>query len=74
MVHVQNLELRLGIQTRWTAQSTEYAEMGRMVAMRVYQRALDTVEGLVVARLFELGSMNRAGMGKSASLILSIYR
>lgn len=40
--------------------------MGRTVAMRVYQRALDTVEGLVVARLFELGSMNRAGMGKSA--------
>ncbi|KZP27026.1 hypothetical protein FIBSPDRAFT_909065 [Athelia psychrophila] len=62
-VHVQNLELRLGIQTRWTAQSAEYVEMGRMVAMRGYQRALDTVEGLVVARLFELGRMNRAGMG-----------
>ncbi|KAF7972009.1 hypothetical protein HWV62_19299 [Athelia sp. TMB] len=61
--HVQNLELRLGIQARWTAQSMEYVETGRMVAMRGYQRALDTVEGLVVARIFELGSMNRAGMG-----------
>ncbi|KZP13689.1 hypothetical protein FIBSPDRAFT_913015 [Athelia psychrophila] len=62
-VHVQNLELCLGIQTRWTAQSAEYLDMGRVVSMRNYQHALDTVEGLVVARLFELGSMNRAGMG-----------
>ncbi|KAF7979794.1 hypothetical protein HWV62_40842 [Athelia sp. TMB] len=61
--HVQSLELRLGIQTRWTAASLEYQETGRMVAMRSYQRALDTLEGLVVARLFELGGMNRAGMG-----------
>ncbi|KAF7968552.1 hypothetical protein HWV62_30137 [Athelia sp. TMB] len=61
--HVQNLELRLNIPVRWTAQSAEYAETGCMVAMRGYQRALDTVEGLVVARIFELGSMNRAGMG-----------
>ncbi|KAF7979474.1 hypothetical protein HWV62_42299 [Athelia sp. TMB] len=61
--HVQTLELRLGIQTRWTTASLEYQETGRMVAMRSYQRALDTLEGLVVARLFELGGMNRAGMG-----------
>ncbi|KAF7964555.1 hypothetical protein HWV62_5700 [Athelia sp. TMB] len=60
--HVQDLELRLGIRTRWTADSAEYIETGRMVAMRTYQRALDSVEGLVVARIFELGSMNRAHM------------
>ncbi|KZP06663.1 hypothetical protein FIBSPDRAFT_764032 [Athelia psychrophila] len=62
-MHVHDLELRMGIQIRWTVDSVEYAETGRMVTMRSYQHALDVLEGLVVARLFELTSMNRAGMG-----------
>ncbi|KZP03987.1 hypothetical protein FIBSPDRAFT_968521 [Athelia psychrophila] len=58
-----NLELRLGILESWTPNSEEYQETARLVAIREYQRALDTLEGLVVARIFELASMNRAGMG-----------
>lgn len=49
---------------RWTVDSPEFAETARMLAMRDYQRALDALEGLVVARLSELTSMNRAGMGE----------
>lgn len=64
LANVQNLELRLSIETRWTADSVEYADTGCMVVMREYQSALDKLEGLVIARLFELTSMNRAGMGK----------
>lgn len=64
IAHIQNLEVRLGIDVRWTADSLEFAETVRMLAMRDYQCALDTLEALVVARLSELASMNRAGMGK----------
>ncbi|KAF7975808.1 hypothetical protein HWV62_8495 [Athelia sp. TMB] len=60
---VQSLELRLGIQERWTREMSAFQETRRMVAMREYQRALDSLEGLVVARIFELTRMNRAGMG-----------
>lgn len=61
---VQDLELRLGIQERWSQNSEAYQETKHMVAMREYQRALDSLEGLVVARIFELSKMNRAGMGE----------
>ncbi|KZP11838.1 hypothetical protein FIBSPDRAFT_913520 [Athelia psychrophila] len=63
LANVQNLELRLSIENRWTADSAEYAAIGCMVVMCEYQSALDKLEGLVIARLFELISMNRAGMG-----------
>ncbi|KZP04358.1 hypothetical protein FIBSPDRAFT_1054731 [Athelia psychrophila] len=62
-MHVHDLELRMGIQIWWAADSVEYAETGQMVTMRSYQHAMDVLEGLVVARLFNLASMNRAGMG-----------
>lgn len=60
---VQVLEGKLGIQDRWVAGSPEWEEAGRLVAMRKYQRALDSLESLVVARLFELSKMNRSQTG-----------
>lgn len=74
--YVQNLELRLGIPESWTPNSEEFQETARLVAMRDYQRALDTLEGLVVARIFELASMNRAGMGKLilCAIVLTLYQ
>ncbi|EIW79818.1 hypothetical protein CONPUDRAFT_74154 [Coniophora puteana RWD-64-598 SS2] len=59
---VQDLERRLEID-RWTEGDDDWIKTGRLVAMRSYQRALDKLEGLVVARIFELNSMNRPGMG-----------
>ncbi|KIJ58762.1 hypothetical protein HYDPIDRAFT_163072 [Hydnomerulius pinastri MD-312] len=60
---VQELESKLNIACRWEPEDEEWQLAGRMVARRKYQRALDHLEGLVVARIFELGKMNRAGTG-----------
>ncbi|EIW82713.1 hypothetical protein CONPUDRAFT_163795 [Coniophora puteana RWD-64-598 SS2] len=60
---VHDLEKRLGISETWTPDSPEWQETGRLVGRRKYQRALDTLEGLIVARVFELGKMNRSQTG-----------
>ncbi|KAH7904896.1 hypothetical protein BJ138DRAFT_1138426 [Hygrophoropsis aurantiaca] len=60
---VQDLEKRLGITHRWTPEDPEWQSAGKLVANRKYQRALDTLEALIVSRLFELSKMNRAGTG-----------
>lgn len=62
---VQSLELRLEISERWAADSVEWQETARMVVMRKYQRALDHLEGLIVARMFEMTKVNRAQTGTS---------
>ncbi|KAG2743935.1 hypothetical protein P692DRAFT_201722581, partial [Suillus brevipes Sb2] len=60
---VQELEVKLGITRRWVPDDHEWRDAGRLVANRKLQRALDNLEGLVVARIFELSKMNRAGTG-----------
>ena len=60
---VQELERKLSITRRWVPEDEEWQSAGRLVASREYRRALDNLEGLVVARLFELTKMNRAGTG-----------
>jgi hypothetical protein len=64
LVAIHALELRLGIITRWALGGPECNEAGRLVAMRRYQRSLDTLKGLVVARIFELTKMNRSQTGE----------
>jgi hypothetical protein len=61
---VQALELKLEITQRWTPGNGEWQEAARLVAMCKYQRALDVLEGLIVARMFELTKMNRSQTGK----------
>ncbi|KAG2337491.1 hypothetical protein BDR05DRAFT_978479 [Suillus weaverae] len=41
----------------------EWQKVGRLIANRRYQRALDHLESLVIARIFELTRMSRAGTG-----------
>ena len=60
---VQELENKLGISQRWVSGDPEWENTKRLVANRKYQRAVDHLEGLVVARIFELTKMNRAGTG-----------
>ncbi|KAG1871810.1 hypothetical protein DFJ58DRAFT_713769 [Suillus subalutaceus] len=60
---VQELENKLDIVQRWVPEDFEWQNAGRLVAKRRYQRALDTLEGLVVARIFELTKMNHSGTG-----------
>lgn len=70
---VQVLEAKLGVQVRWVPESQEWQEAGRLVAMRKYQRALDSLESLVVARLFELSKMNRSQTGELSPIILLLH-
>ncbi|KAJ7763245.1 hypothetical protein B0H14DRAFT_2403566 [Mycena olivaceomarginata] len=60
---VQDLELRLGIASRWVAGDEDWSKAAEMVSKRRYQRALDQLQGLVVARMFELCKMNMSGTG-----------
>jgi hypothetical protein len=63
-LHVaQDLETRLGVVRRWEPGSLEWQRAGELVSMRQYQRALDNLEGLIVARMFELTKMNMSQTG-----------
>ncbi|KAI5982014.1 hypothetical protein EDD15DRAFT_2378548 [Pisolithus albus] len=61
---VQDLEVKLGITKRWVPEDEEWQTTGRLVANRKYQRCLDQLESLIVARIFELSKMNQAGTGE----------
>ena len=60
---VQELENKLGITRRWVPGDAEWKNAEHLVTNRRYQRAVDHLEGLIVARIFELTKMNRAGTG-----------
>ena len=60
---VQDLEIRLGISRRWVPGDPKWENAECLVSNRKYQRVVDLLEGLVVAHIFELGKMNRAGTG-----------
>ncbi|KAH7904942.1 hypothetical protein BJ138DRAFT_1118930 [Hygrophoropsis aurantiaca] len=60
---VQVLEAKLEITRRWVPSDSEWQQAEKLVANRTYQRALDTLESLIVSRIFELTKMNRAGTG-----------
>lgn len=60
---VQLLENKLNISQRWERGSLEWLAAGEKVSMRTYQRCIDVLEGLVVARMFELTKMNRSQTG-----------
>ena len=69
---VQNLELRLGIVCRWGPGDNEWKLAATMVGKRRYQRCLDALEGLIVARMFELTKMNMSQTGASLTLLYLI--
>ncbi len=58
------LEECLVITTRWTPDCAEWIVTSALLKGRVYQRALDTLESLVIARLFELTKMNQSQTGQ----------
>lgn len=61
---VHALENKLDIHIRWTIGSDTWKDAEKKVKMRNYQRCIDSVEGLVVARMFELTKMNMSQTGK----------
>lgn len=60
---VHDLEAKLEITVCWTPECEEWIRAANMVAMRRYQCALDQLEGLIVARMFELTKMNMSQTG-----------
>ncbi|KAJ7256854.1 hypothetical protein B0H12DRAFT_1015629 [Mycena haematopus] len=60
---VQDLEIRLGIERRWQEEDAEWVAAATMLQSRRYQRAIDELEGLVVARMFELTKVNMSDTG-----------
>jgi len=67
---VQTLELKLNIIQHWEPEGEDWQQTGRLVAMRKYQRALDVLEGLIVAWMFELTKMNRYQTGTITTFLL----
>ncbi|KAJ3502742.1 hypothetical protein NLJ89_g8746 [Agrocybe chaxingu] len=63
LLAVQSMEMKLAIRKRWVAEDSEWKEAANKLSMRRYQRCLDTLEGLVVARMFELTKMNMSQTG-----------
>ncbi|KIM59696.1 hypothetical protein SCLCIDRAFT_27102 [Scleroderma citrinum Foug A] len=63
LVAVQELEIKLDVTSRWKPGDVEWQNAGHLVAQRKYQHALDHLESLVVAHIFELSKMNQAGTG-----------
>src|SRR6266481_8894290 len=49
-----DLERKLGLVNRWTPEDGEYCDALLYIKNRKFFRAVETLEGLVVARLFEL--------------------
>jgi hypothetical protein len=65
---VQQMEMKMGIVTRWVPESLEWKAAAEKVSKRRYQRCLDNLEGLIVARMFELTKMIMSQTGKSAHI------
>jgi hypothetical protein len=61
---VQSLELKMGVEHRWTPSLPEWSAAADLVGKRRYQRCLDELEGLVVSRMFELTKMNMSQTGR----------
>jgi hypothetical protein len=60
---VQDLEKRLEVVERWTSERPEWQAAAIKVGKRRYQRCLDSLEGLIVSRMFELTKMNMSQTG-----------
>ncbi|KAJ7737113.1 hypothetical protein B0H16DRAFT_1664771 [Mycena metata] len=60
---VADLELQLSIARRWENDGDDWIRVAKMVKNRRYQRAIDALEGLVVARMFELSKVNMSDTG-----------
>ena len=69
---VQVLEKKMGITSRWEPESVEWKAAAEKVVKRRYQRCIDNLEGLVVARMFELTKMNMLQTGSLFPLSIMI--
>ncbi|KAF9065536.1 hypothetical protein BDP27DRAFT_1424740 [Rhodocollybia butyracea] len=62
-VHVHALEEKLAIQICWSEGSEKWEEAKKAVKEIAYRKALDKLEGLLVAQVFEMSCLNVMGTG-----------
>lgn len=62
---VQALESKLGLASCWKVGSEEWEAAKKLIRERDYRKSLDRLEGLLVARIFEMSRLNVAGTGRS---------
>lgn len=60
---INDLKAKLGIEERWTPESNAWKEATTMLHTHKYWRAINHLEGLVVARLFELTKAHQSMTG-----------
>ena len=58
------MEVSMDIEKRWEPSSPEYVETLHYLSTRIYQRALEELQRLVIQRLFELHKMNISATGE----------
>ncbi|KAE9392982.1 hypothetical protein BT96DRAFT_1055428 [Gymnopus androsaceus JB14] len=63
IANVQALEGRLGVTSRWKEGSEEWVAAKMLVKECEYRKVLDKLEGLLVARIFEMTRLKVAGTG-----------
>jgi hypothetical protein len=63
MDYVHELEHKLVIQIPWAPDSDEWIVACEKVQLREYRKAVDRLESLVVAQIFELSKMNMSQTG-----------
>ena len=68
----EDLETKLNIESRWTPDSLQWKETAANMANHEYLLAVDKLEGLIVACLFELMKLNQSGTGRSCLFLYSI--
>ena len=68
LLAVQVLEKKMDITSCWEPESVEWKATAEMVVNRRYQRCIDSLEGLVVAQMFELTKMNMSQTGSPFSM------
>lgn len=66
---VADLEAKLEVIIPWTEDSAEYISTLDYIQQRNYHRALDTIQRLVIQRLFEASKANMSEMGQYVFII-----
>lgn len=64
LADVQALEARLGITERWKEGSEPWIKAEKLVTEASYRKALDKLDRLLVARMFEMARLNVSGTGE----------
>ncbi len=61
---IRDFKLKLGVTVTWTVDCPQWHEAMHVASNLMYVKAVDHLKSLVVARLFELSKMNRAGTSR----------